>query len=46
VKVLKTHFDQVPVETVKELAEPEIVEKEKTVKVGADGSEILKKAKR
>lgn len=44
-KVLKTHFEQVPVATVKELAEPEIVEKEKTDKAVADQAEILRKEK-
>jgi len=46
VKVLKTHFEQVPVKTVKELAELEIVEKEKTAKVGTDEAKTLKKGKR
>ena len=45
-KVLKTHFEQVPVEAVKELAELEIVEKEKTVKADAGEAETLKKGKR
>lgn len=35
-KVPKTHFEQVPLETIKELVEPEIVEKEKTDKAAAD----------
>jgi hypothetical protein len=46
VKVLKTHFEQVPVETVKELAELEILEKEKTDKAEVDKPGILKKEKR
>jgi len=46
VKALKTHFEQVPVETVKELAELEIAEKEKTAKAAADQAEILRKEKR
>jgi len=46
VKVVKTHFEQVPVETVKELVDPEIVEKEKTDKAVADEAQILKKEKR
>ncbi|MGB7024637.1 MAG: hypothetical protein WBD73_12630 [Candidatus Acidiferrales bacterium] len=46
-KVLKTHFEQVPVETVKELAEPAIVEKEITDKAVAEvEAQILKKEKR
>ncbi|MFI5127275.1 MAG: hypothetical protein WBE21_10445 [Candidatus Acidiferrales bacterium] len=45
-KVQKTHFEQVPVERVKELAELEIVEKEKTAKAVADQAETLKKGKR
>jgi len=46
VKVVKTHFEQVPVETVKRLAELEIVEKEKTAKAAADQAEILRKERR
>jgi len=46
VKVLKTHFEQVPVETVKELAELEILEKQKTAKAAAVQTEILTKEKR
>lgn len=45
-KVVKTHFEQVPVETVKELAELEILEKEKTDKAAADQAQILKNEKR
>lgn len=45
-KVPKTHFEQVPVETIKELVEPETVEKEKTDKAVADEARILKKEKR
>jgi hypothetical protein len=46
VKVASTHFEQVPLETIKELAELETLEKEKTAKAGADRAEILKKEKR
>lgn len=45
-KVVKTHFEQVPVEAVKGLAELEIVEKEKADKAVADEAQILKKEKR
>ena len=45
-KALKTHFEQVPVKTVKELAELEILEKEKTAKAVAGRAEILRKEKR
>lgn len=45
-KALKTHFEQVPVEIVKGLVEPEIVEKEKTAKIGMGEAETLKKEKR
>lgn len=45
-KVSKTHFEQVPVETVKELVEPEIVEKERTDKAVTGEAQILKKEKR
>lgn len=46
VKPLKTHFEQVPVENVKELADLEIAEKEKAAKAVADQAEILRKEKR
>jgi len=46
VKVSKTHFEQVPVETIKELVEPEMIEKEKTDKAVADEAQVLKKEKR
>jgi len=46
VKVPRTHFEQVPLKTVKELVEPEIVQKEKTDKAVADDAQILKKEKR
>ncbi|HEV2313935.1 MAG TPA: hypothetical protein VGR94_01410 [Candidatus Acidoferrales bacterium] len=45
-KVPKTHFEQVPLEAIKELVEPEIIEKEKTGKAVADEARILKKEKR
>ncbi len=45
-KVPKTHFEQVPLETIKELVEPEIIEKEKTDKAVAGEAQILKKEKR
>ena len=44
-KVSKTHFEQVPVETVKELVEPEIVEKERTDKAVTDEAQILEEGK-
>ena len=45
-KALKTHFEQVPVKTIKRLVEPEIVEKEKTAKIGMGEAETPKKEKR
>ncbi len=45
-KVPRTHFEQVPLKTVKELVEPEIIEKEKRDKAVADEAETLKKEKR
>lgn len=46
VKVPKTHFEQVPLETIKELVEPEIVENKKTDKAVEDEAQIPKKEKR
>lgn len=43
VKALKTHFEQVPVETVKCLADAEVVEKGKTVKLEVSPPGIAKK---
>ncbi|MGH9729036.1 MAG: hypothetical protein ACRD4V_10660 [Candidatus Acidiferrales bacterium] len=45
-KVLSTHFEQVPLETVKKFADLEIFEKEKTGKGEVDEPGILKKEKR
>lgn len=45
-KVSKTYFEQVPMETIKELVEPEIVENEKTDKAVEDEAQIPKKEKR
>ncbi|HKV26722.1 MAG TPA: hypothetical protein VJN90_00440 [Candidatus Acidoferrales bacterium] len=42
-KALKTHFEQVPVETVKCLADAEVVEKGKTVKLEVSPPGIAKK---
>ncbi|HEV2183226.1 MAG TPA: hypothetical protein VGR39_06035 [Candidatus Acidoferrales bacterium] len=45
-KIPKTHFEQVPLETIKELVEPEIVENKKTDKAVEDEAQIPKKEKR
>ncbi|HEV2617940.1 MAG TPA: hypothetical protein VGU63_15170 [Candidatus Acidoferrales bacterium] len=45
-KVASTHFEQVPLEIVKKLADLEIFEKEKTDKGEVDEADVLKREKR